>query len=232
MLAQAQEVFLERAISEKKKHGLVAKLAAHAAFAYALAGQSLVVDTVKSQFDKSWIDLSKIKAKHFEALADYHKGLQCELDNQYGEAVGHLTRAEYLSREAINSPSRFIPAFPPLSSATSYLVGSPPRSGAGPLTTSPSSSTIITAATSSAVVEWMRQTMTVLADRKAIAIKDNEVIYHASIPSLDSLPPVEKQSAVRPISFVRFVRMDRRTLRGLLGVMCLLGWCQRALRMG
>jgi hypothetical protein len=60
MLAQAQEVFIEKVLAEKKKGALVAKLAAQAAHSYNVAAEGLNHDSLKGQFDKNWAEIAKV----------------------------------------------------------------------------------------------------------------------------------------------------------------------------
>lgn len=55
MLAQGQEVFLEKQISDGKKVGLLAKLASQAAFLYAQAVEGTQENVNKAIFEKVWL---------------------------------------------------------------------------------------------------------------------------------------------------------------------------------
>ena len=61
MLAQAQECMIEKMVFEKKKGGLVAKLAAQTAHMYGNVLDGLTNDAVSSQFMKAWVDLVKVR---------------------------------------------------------------------------------------------------------------------------------------------------------------------------
>lgn len=76
----------------------------------------MTTDAMKYQFEKSWIELakvklrdylrltrmailnhlclfyasSKVKAKYFQALSHYHKSFQLETSSKFGENVAHL----------------------------------------------------------------------------------------------------------------------------------------------
>ena len=61
-LAQAQECFLEKVANlEKKKGNLVSKLAAQVALGYSNVADSIVLDSIRGQFDKSWLELVKVR---------------------------------------------------------------------------------------------------------------------------------------------------------------------------
>lgn len=55
MLAQAQEVFLEKQVADKKKIGLLAKLAAQAAYLYGQALEGVQDNVNKVIFEKVWM---------------------------------------------------------------------------------------------------------------------------------------------------------------------------------
>ncbi|KAJ3209989.1 bck1-like resistance to osmotic shock [Dinochytrium kinnereticum] len=224
MLAQAQEVFLERALFEKKSDGIVSKLAAHASFAYSIVLQSFAADSVRSQFEKAWNDIMKIKIKYFDAMANYHRGLQCEKEYQCGEAVAYLSRAETLAQEAHKFATIFHSSFSTFSTTTAYILGSPPlTSSINSGLSSPSahtaflSSTAITIATASSMLEWTRHIVNMISDHKLAAVKDNEVIYHSTVPSLDSLPAVEKHSVARTIPFADICANGKQDTMRIIG---------------
>ena len=60
MLAQAQEVFLEKQIADGKKSGMLAKLAAQAAMLYSQAIEGLQENSMKTVFDKSWMVICSV----------------------------------------------------------------------------------------------------------------------------------------------------------------------------
>jgi len=55
MLAQAQEVFLEKQIADQKKVGLLAKLSSQAASLYAQAVEGVQENVNKAIFEKVWL---------------------------------------------------------------------------------------------------------------------------------------------------------------------------------
>jgi len=55
MLAQAQEVFLEKQIADQKKVGLLAKLASQAGSLYAQVMDGVQENVNKAIFDKAWL---------------------------------------------------------------------------------------------------------------------------------------------------------------------------------
>ena len=60
MLAQAQEVFLEKQIADKKKIGLLAKLAAQAGYLYGQALEGIQEQVNKVIFEKVWSTMVQV----------------------------------------------------------------------------------------------------------------------------------------------------------------------------
>lgn len=68
MLAQAQEVFLEKQITDKKKEGLLAKLASQAATLYTQAIEGAQDNVAKGIFEKVWVLMVQVRLVHTEGL--------------------------------------------------------------------------------------------------------------------------------------------------------------------
>lgn len=62
MLAQAQEVFLEKQIADGKKVGLLAKLASQAAFLYTQATEGAQENVTNAVFEKVWLLVCQVGA--------------------------------------------------------------------------------------------------------------------------------------------------------------------------
>ena len=60
MLAQAQEVFLEKQIKDGKKVGMLAKLAMQAAFMHAQALEGVQENVNQAVFEKVWLCLTEV----------------------------------------------------------------------------------------------------------------------------------------------------------------------------
>ena len=63
MLAQGQEVFLEKQVADGKKSGLLAKLASQAAYLYGQAAEGVQENVTKGIFEKSWLALVHVSAQ-------------------------------------------------------------------------------------------------------------------------------------------------------------------------
>lgn len=61
MLAQAQEVFLEKQVADQKKVGLLAKLAAQAGYLYKETLDGIQENVNKAIFDKGWLMLAQVR---------------------------------------------------------------------------------------------------------------------------------------------------------------------------
>lgn len=60
MLAQAQEVFMEKQIADKKKIGLLAKLAAQAGYLYSQALEGIQENVTRAIFEKVWMTFIQV----------------------------------------------------------------------------------------------------------------------------------------------------------------------------
>lgn len=81
MLAQAQEVFLEKQIADGKKSGMLAKLASQAGLLYAQAAEGVQENCAKGVMDKSWLTMCSVSYMWLWVLMD----IDCVL----GETVLH-----------------------------------------------------------------------------------------------------------------------------------------------
>lgn len=63
MLAQAQEVFLEKQVTDQKKVGLLAKLSSQAAYLYQQAVEGTQENVNKAIFEKVWLVFVQVCAR-------------------------------------------------------------------------------------------------------------------------------------------------------------------------
>ena len=61
MLAQGQEVFLEKQIADGKKVGLLAKLASQAGYLYSQAVEGVQENVNKAVFEKVWLLVTQVR---------------------------------------------------------------------------------------------------------------------------------------------------------------------------
>ena len=209
MLAQAQECFIEKVLLEKKKGTLVAKLASQLAFLYATTCDGFSSASLAGQFDKTWGELVKVKAKYFSAMAYCHRAMQAEADGEFGQVVAFLEGAESVSKDACKLALSFSNAFPRFtvsSEASSPSTVSTLLMGGGPKTSD-----------SAALSDAANALSKLIAERKALAIKDNDIIYHAVVPDLDTLPPIQKLNAVKTIPFVDLCTNGQAEISRIIG---------------
>ncbi|KAG5461719.1 MAG: BRO1 domain-containing protein, partial [Olpidium bornovanus] len=181
-LAQAQECMLEKSLGEKKKPGLIAKIAAHAAEEYAKIADQFGELEKKGWIDKAWLKLVQVgvpyvlrqavKASYFNALAQYNKGLAVEAEVNHGEALARYTVAEQAAKEA----SRTVREFSTVSTNTPLI----PHDAAASL------------------AEITKSNQSVVSEKKAKQTHDNDMIYHAVVPNTNTLQSMEKQPLTAP----------------------------------
>jgi len=172
-LAQAQEVFIEKQVGEKKKPGLVAKLAAQAAYLYAQAVEGVQDNVSRAIFERVWLLVVQVKQHHLASIAQY---FQAEADyeaNSYGQAISRLQAALNASKEA----HRVANAFPASVPASSNLT-----SDTGPILT-----------------DMTKKQTTAIQERLAEYNRDNDMIYHQPVPSENSLSSIPKLPAAKAI---------------------------------
>ena len=110
MLAQAQRVFYDKAVSEGLKDGVTAKLASGAAAMFAGALKVLEKPEVSahlneegglfSKGDKSWLGRAESNQHAMQALAEEHVSREHVANHEYGEQVARLQRAAAASAAA------------------------------------------------------------------------------------------------------------------------------------
>jgi programmed cell death 6-interacting protein len=64
MLAQAQEVFLEKQVADQKKVGLLAKLASQGAYLYSQALEGVQENVTKAIFERVWLLVTQVWHMH------------------------------------------------------------------------------------------------------------------------------------------------------------------------
>ncbi|KAH0831795.1 Vacuolar protein-sorting protein bro1 [Fonsecaea pedrosoi] len=173
VLGQAQEVFMEKQVRDGKKPALLAKLAAQAQFLYSQAKEGLESDHARGVFESSWLKLIQVKALHFSSLAEYYQALAEEETNQQGSAVARLQLAEKSSKQAYSLAK----AFP----------------------SSPSSASNLGSDTASTLQSITRRQMESVQEKLVASVKDNDFIYHQTVPPEASLAPVTKLPAAKAI---------------------------------
>jgi BRO1-like domain/ALIX V-shaped domain binding to HIV len=172
-LAQAQEVFLEKQVADGKKTGLLAKLAAQAHVLYSQAMEGCQENVGKGIFDRSWLLVVQVKAAHMASLSEYYQALADEDGNSYGSAVARLQLAEKSSKSAC-SFAKTVPSSPPSDSNLGSETGSN-------------------------LVQITKRHFDNVLEKLSALIKDNDFIYHQTVPAEASLAAVSKLPAAKAI---------------------------------
>ncbi|KAI8384504.1 BRO1-like domain-containing protein [Radiomyces spectabilis] len=179
MLAQAHECFLENSIREKKKEGLIAKLASHAVWTYGNLVDELNDMIGKGHgMEKAWVLICQVKQKYYQALAQQYKAAACEGEAKYGEQVSRLSVAETSAKEG----SKLGPTL--VNQCLSSLHAN---------STIPSDS-------SGALQELCKSLAATCNEKKVKAERDNDMIYHDQVPQESVLTPIDRLNAVKPVS--------------------------------
>ena len=173
MLAQGQEVFLEKQVADGKKVGLLAKLASQAAYLYAQAAEGVQENVTKGIFDKLWLLVVQVKANYISSVAQYYQALADDDANSHGTAIARLQIAETESRDA----SRIANAFPSSVSPNSNL----------------------SSETGSSLSEITKRHLVNVQEKLVSFNKDNDFIYHQTIPAEAALSVIPKLPAAKAI---------------------------------
>ncbi|KAG0294580.1 bck1-like resistance to osmotic shock [Linnemannia gamsii] len=177
MLAQAQEVFWEKTLAEKKKPLLVSKLAAQVAWGYQNTLEAMADGVTKQVFEKNWQTLCQIKARLFTAIAQYYRSMAAESDSKWGEMVSRVQIAETAVKDAEKQAKSFASGFSQSSHPTVTL----------------------TQEAATTLHEITKSHLAIITEKKAQAIRDNDMIYHEAVPAEGALPALEKLNATKPL---------------------------------
>lgn len=173
MLAQAQEVFLEKQITDDKKPGFLAKLASQAAYIYNQALEGVQENASKGIFEKVWTYVVQAKAAYLSSLAGFYQAIADDEGNLHGLAIARLMLAEKQATTAFGWAKSLPSSFPIASN--------------------------LNADTGSALVEKTRRQQTTVKQILDSANKDNDYIYHELVPPEASLSVIAKLPAAKAI---------------------------------
>ncbi|TIC99360.1 Vacuolar protein-sorting protein BRO1 [Colletotrichum higginsianum] len=173
MLAQAQEVFLEKQVADNKKSALLAKLSSQAASLYSQAVEGVQDNFNRAIFEKVWLLMVQVKFNFLSSMSQYYQALADDDAGQHGVAVARLQIAETQGKEANRIANNFPNSVPPSSN--------------------------LGAETGGILVDFTKRHLATVQDKLKEFSKDNDFIYHQSVPAEASLPPVPKLPASKPI---------------------------------
>ncbi|KAK5167076.1 bck1-like resistance to osmotic shock [Saxophila tyrrhenica] len=173
MLAQGQEVFIEKQIVDAKKPGLLAKLSAQAAYLYAQAVEGVQENVGKAVFERVWLLVTQIKQHHLASLAQYYQAIADYEANSYGQAIARLQAGQSANKEAnkiANAMPGTMPSNSNLGSETGIILS-----------------------------EMVSKQKSAIADKLAEFVRDNDMIYHQTVPAETNLPSIPKLPAAKAI---------------------------------
>ncbi|KAL8858503.1 MAG: hypothetical protein Q9178_005001 [Gyalolechia marmorata] len=173
MLAQGQEVFLQKQIADDKKIGLLAKLASQASYLYGQAVEGIQENAQKGVFDKLWVQVAQVKYHYSSSLAQYYQALADDDANAHGMAIARLQAAEVDGRDALRIASAF------------------------PSSVSPNSN--LNSDTGVCLTDASRKHLANVQERLSTFNKDNDFIYHQTIPAETTLSVIPKLPAAKAI---------------------------------
>ncbi|KAF4986799.1 hypothetical protein F66182_16800, partial [Fusarium sp. NRRL 66182] len=157
MLAQAQEIFLEKQTADGKKSGQLAKLASQAAWLYTQAAETVQEYVGKGFFEKVWSLVIQAKASHMASVASFHQANADVDSGSYGIAIARLQLAAKLSAAAVTWAKSFPSSVP----ANSNLVS---EDGAS-------------------LMEEIKRHQAIVEEQVTTLIRDNDFIYHQGVPN-------------------------------------------------
>ncbi|KAG8227246.1 hypothetical protein J437_LFUL003977 [Ladona fulva] len=90
MMAQAQEIFVLKAIHDRMKDMIIAKLSSQCVEMYEEVAKQMQKENLKPLWDKDWIPTVCAKQGIYEGIAEYHKSLACKEASAVGEEIARL----------------------------------------------------------------------------------------------------------------------------------------------
>uniref|UniRef100_A0A2P2HW37 Programmed cell death 6-interacting protein-like n=1 Tax=Hirondellea gigas TaxID=1518452 RepID=A0A2P2HW37_9CRUS len=100
MLAQAQEMFVSKAIQDRMKPGVVAKLCMQCEELYGDANKHMARETLKPLWDRDWHSRVPAKQLAFSGLAQFYQSRVCNEQKSVGEEISRLRQALELFKSA------------------------------------------------------------------------------------------------------------------------------------
>lgn len=93
MLAQAQEIFILKAIKDSVKDQLIAKLCCQCEEMYADVLKSMQKDSIRALWDKEWIPIVAGKQAAFHGLTMLHMSFVNRAEKRVGQEISRLRKA-------------------------------------------------------------------------------------------------------------------------------------------
>jgi hypothetical protein len=194
ILAQASEVFFEKCMNEKKGNALVSKIGAQVAAMYTSLCEEVKDFMGKGLFDRNWVTVIQvrnfkyrgewilpinvpfqIKSKYFTSLSQYYRAQVDNAAGKHGDALVRYTLAETLAKEASRSAANLAAIF------VTHLSPNLPVD------------------TGSSIQERTKAHLALCTERQVEATRENDLIYHSVLPSVEALPTIDKTAVATPI---------------------------------
>lgn len=173
MLAQGQEVFLEKQTADQKKPGFLAKLASQAAYLYGQAADGMQEMAPKAVLERAWLIVVQAKTALMASLAAYYQAVADDEAGSHGVAIARLQQADKQAAAAL----QWAKSFP----------------------SSPPPSCNLTADAGVRLTEIVKHQQATVQAKTAVLVKDNDFIYHQPVPPEAGLSPVAKLPAAKAI---------------------------------
>ncbi|XP_071444735.1 programmed cell death 6-interacting protein isoform X2 [Hetaerina americana] len=90
MMAQAQEIFVLKAIHDNMKDMIIAKLSYQCVEMYDDVAKQLQKEMLRPLWDRDWISTVCTKQGLYQGIADYHRSLVCRDAKEVGEEIARL----------------------------------------------------------------------------------------------------------------------------------------------
>jgi programmed cell death 6-interacting protein len=90
MLAEAQEIFVLKAINDQMKDAITAKLSAQCEEYYSEALKLMQREGVRSMWDRDWLPKITSKQSAYQAIAEYFQSRVCNVKKSVGEEIARL----------------------------------------------------------------------------------------------------------------------------------------------
>ncbi|KAJ4450416.1 hypothetical protein ANN_01840 [Periplaneta americana] len=100
MLAQAQEIFVQKAIHDRMKDAVIAKLSSQCEELYVEVLKQFQKELLRPLWDKDWIPTVAGKQAAYHGLTEYYQSLVCKANKSVGEEIARLEHASELFKAA------------------------------------------------------------------------------------------------------------------------------------
>ena len=89
-LSQAQEMVVQKALKDRMKDNIIAKLAGAADDLFAEVMKLMQKESVRTLWDKDWLPIISGKQAFYNGLSQYHQSRVCNADKSVGEEIARL----------------------------------------------------------------------------------------------------------------------------------------------